>query len=105
MSGKTGRPVIEALAGDKVTLSLRTTATNKGRLVAAAKAGGRNLSEEMERRLEASFRNEAITRRLDRIERALLIAKRPDAQQRRWEEMKQAMVEIAEKTGGFWNGR
>ena len=63
MARKAGRPVALSAAGGKVTLSIRTAASLKLRLAAAAEAEGRNLSEEAERRLELSFHDD----RLDEI--------------------------------------
>jgi hypothetical protein len=55
MARRAGRPTTNTPAGQKVTLSIRTTAGMKSRLADAAEAEGRNLSEEAERRLEDSF--------------------------------------------------
>ena len=55
--GRPGRPPVATPTGHKVTLSFRTTSENKSRLVAAAE-GERNLSEELERRVDATFRDE-----------------------------------------------
>jgi hypothetical protein len=55
MAKRAGRPTTSTPAGQKVTLSIRTTAGMKSRLADAAGAEGRNLSEEAERRLEDSF--------------------------------------------------
>jgi hypothetical protein len=55
MARGAGRPTTKTPAGQKVTLSIRTTAGMKSRLADAAEAEGRNLSEEAERRLEDSF--------------------------------------------------
>jgi hypothetical protein len=51
-----GRPTKPAKPGEKATLSLRVTPDLKQRLEAAGALEGRNLSEEAERRLDASFR-------------------------------------------------
>lgn len=60
MARRAGRPPTDTPAGQKVTLSIRTTAVMKSRLAAAADSEGRNLSEEAERRLEGSFRDERL---------------------------------------------
>jgi hypothetical protein len=58
--GRSGRPPVAPTAGKKLTLSFRTDPDTKSKLTAAAEVGGRNLSEEMERRFDASFRDEDI---------------------------------------------
>jgi hypothetical protein len=50
-----GRPTTERKAGVKATVSLRLTARDTQRLDDAAKAEGRNRSDETERRIQATF--------------------------------------------------
>jgi hypothetical protein len=63
-----GRPTKPAGPGEKTTLSLRVTPELKRRIDDAAKASGRNLSQEAEARLDHSFRDE------QQIEQALGLA-------------------------------
>jgi len=58
MASKGGRPPVEAPSGQKITLSIRTTPETKSLLTAAAVRQGANLSEEAERRLLATLRDD-----------------------------------------------
>lgn len=64
--GKVGRPSVETPPGRRVTLSFRTSSSNKGRLLAAA-SGERNLSEEMERRVDVTFQAEDMLDQASRL--------------------------------------
>ena len=50
-----GRPNKPPVEGERNMLGFRVTAELKGRLMAAAKASGRSVSQEAELRLERSF--------------------------------------------------
>jgi hypothetical protein len=67
-TGQRGRPTKPGKPGEKTTLSLRMTAELKQRLEDAGSSSGRNLSQEAERRLENSFRDDEI------LDRALDLA-------------------------------
>jgi hypothetical protein len=87
----------------RVPLSFRVTPEFKANIDSAAKSSGRSTAQEIEMRLEASFRDDAVMERLDRIERALTADADAEARHR-WVEMEQAILEIGMITRSTRNG-
>jgi len=57
---RTGRPFKAPEPGERIMLGFRVTADMKTKIVAAAHATGRSLSQEVEFRLERSFREDDL---------------------------------------------
>jgi hypothetical protein len=68
---KLGRPRKPIADGERCSLGLRVTASIKRLVEAAADGSGRSVSQEVEHRLERSFRDDEVLRRLDAIEARL----------------------------------
>lgn len=72
MKNRGGRPRIRRMrTGEKVAMSLQVPVSLRANIVAASKGSGRSLTQEMEARLERSFRDDEVLAEL-RALRALV---------------------------------
>jgi hypothetical protein len=75
---RAGRPSRELQPGERVPMSFRVTPELKAKMDAAAEESGRSVTQEIEFRLEQSFRDDRIEAQLEEI-KLLLSANKPQA--------------------------